>query len=849
MNNDTGIKITTLGNLLIRHNGSLVENFVSTKTILLFVYLALHPGEHSRKKLAMLLWSETNDQQALKNLRTVISSLRQNVGDALLIDRDTLAVNPEIDTWVDAAYFEQECTKTFASTGKLDLLKHMQVLADLYQGTFLSDVSYRDAVMLTDWITEKQHYLHQLYTRLLYEIVELAEKQHDYDTGLLYARRLVSLDPYWDAAHRQLMRLLTYANHANEALVHYEGFTRLLAEEIAAVPEAETTTLYEQIRARLIHPPIENSQSKIILPDMPFVEVAEDITLAQRMLNTPQCRLLTVYGISGIGKTALATQVAYHRQHLYQDGAYLITLKGSQSARDLPYLVAGTLGIDFSSHVETHDLEAIVIDYLKTRHILLVLDNYEHILPNTDFVQKILEEAPQLQVIITSQAPLNLFREWLLPLHGLRVPAHDEPNPEACASVRLFEVMAQRVNPRFNLQENLAGVAEICRLVDGLPLALVIAAGWMKIVPVPKIIEYIAEGQEFTFPLQQGLPPRHQSLEMMLEYTWNTLTEPEQYALIALSIFNTSFSLEEVQQVCEISVEVLASMIQKSLIQQYDDRYRMHQLVWRYARKKLLYNSQRDLLGQRYLAYIQRKLHDLQKQKPLIHEYLLAIEMHHPNIWNYDWMTKSFQPLYILIISQFLMVYWEISRRDTLSDIRQILKAIDPAMLTNAQRVLLNLQMARLAFMSEEPQQAHHLVTTTLAMNLNDLDWHELSVLFTLYSSLTLPNQDTQEPEELAIMRSAYIKLAFLYLDMRDYTEAESLFLHLLHNIEKPTDRALMLTVRGVLAAQRADFAAAASTIGEALDCLHNQEAALLKTALNLLLTRLFNLRNAHLAS
>src|SRR5690606_368683 len=121
MNNDTGIKITTLGNLLIRHNGSLVENFVSTKTILLFVYLALHPGEHSRKKLAMLLWSETNDQQALKNLRTVISSLRQNVGDALLIDRDTLAVNPEIDTWVDAAYFEQECTKTFASTGKLDL--------------------------------------------------------------------------------------------------------------------------------------------------------------------------------------------------------------------------------------------------------------------------------------------------------------------------------------------------------------------------------------------------------------------------------------------------------------------------------------------------------------------------------------------------------------------------------------------------------------------------------------------------------------------------------------------------------------------------------------------------------
>lgn len=228
----------------------------------------------------------------------------------------------------------------------------------------------------------------------------------------------------------------------------------------------------------------------------------------------------------------------------------------------------------------------------------MVLDNYEYVLPDTNFVQSLLEQAPQVQVVITSQMPLNLFREWLLPLTGLSCPPEGDAHPEMYEAVRLFELTAQRNNPRFNLQSNLNGVAQICRLVDGLPLALVIAAGWTQILPIHKIIEHILEGQEFNLPYQQTMPAHHQSMEMMLEYTWSTLNEAEKHALTALAIFNSVFDLDEAEQICAVDVTALIVLIQRSLIQKFDDKYRMHQLVWRHARKKLLYSDQREWLGQ-----------------------------------------------------------------------------------------------------------------------------------------------------------------------------------------------------------------------------------------------------------
>ncbi|MBI5929745.1 MAG: AAA family ATPase [Chloroflexi bacterium] len=842
---NTEITIYTLGKLIIEQNGQVVENLISTKAALLLAYLAMHPGEHSRKKLAALLWSETSDQQALKNLRTVLSSIRQEMPRALVIERDALMLNDSIPIILDARLFEKGCEKAFSPIELLDVGKTMQEIMALYQGDFLEGITVRDAEELDGWISEQQRHFQRLYRQLLFEYIELTLKQAHYEVGLAYAWKLVSLDPLWDAAQRQLIRLLAYANRSSEALLQYERFAHLLDEELGTTPDTETIALIEQIRTGNLQPTKPAAIASIALPDMPFVEPQETLEIAQRMLGTPQCRLLTVFGISGIGKTALVTQIAYHRQHLYPDGVYLISLKHTHSGRDLPYLIAVAVGMDLSSTHNYSALERTTLDHIKNRKLLLVLDNYEYILPETNFVENLLEQAPQIQVVITSQMPLNLFREWLLPLTGLSCPPEDDIHPETYEAVRLFELTAQRNNPRFNLQNNLSGVARICRLVDGLPLALVIAAGWTQILPIHKIIDHILEGQEFSLPYQQNMPAHHQSMEMMLEYTWSTLNEAEKQTLTALSIFNSTFDLEEAEQICAVDITALISLIQRSLIQKYDDKYRMHQLVWRHARKKLLYSDQREALGKQYLDFYQTWLAELQKQNLLLHEYLLAIEIQYPSIWNYDWMVKSFQPIYMLSISQHLMVYWEISRVDAIADIRRLFETINLELLPPEMRLVLYLQLARLFLWHDQTDQAYQYLAAALQNYPQEARWQDLALLYYFYASLFhVKTQEIQiisgEPfnEDAHILRKSYLKLALLYLDTGEKSSADEVFQYLAENSHYPIHHALIHAIRGAIAAESHDYSAAASLFSRGLLLLDKLEEPRLTASLHANLMR-----------
>lgn len=833
------IHVTTLGQLRIQRDGQNLTDFISIKAVLLFVYLALNSGEHARKKLAATFWSETHDEQALKNLRTVLASIRQNLPDALLIDRDSLAINPGIVIQVDAIRFEHGCDAVFSASSRQGLMQEMQALVGIFQGDFLAGVAFREAAALEEWMTGKQRQLNHLHIRLLHEIVELAEKQGDYGVALQYARKLVSHDPYWDAANRQLMRLLTYNNRANEALLHFEQFNSLLARELGAEPEEETKTLYRQIQSRQIHPP-PPKRSTIILPDMPFVEAVDDIALVERMLNTPQCHLLTIYGISGVGKTALATQVAFQRQPLYRDGAYVITLKRAQTARDLPFLIARALGIDIANQTHAAELEIIVLDYLKERHLLLVLDSYEHLLPETRLVQQILENATNVQLIITSQASLNLFREWLLPLNGLRVPAPDDPAPENSESVRLFQLTAQRSNPRFNLHTNLVDVVEICRLVEGLPLALIIAASWTKIVPTSKIKDFIIEGQAFSLPLHQDLPPHHQSLEMMLEYTWNTLSSQEQYALTALSIFSISFDLEEAEQIASIKLDLLTVMIQKALVQQYGEKYRMHQLVWLYARKKLLYSDQRATLGEQYMAYTMQKLYQLQEQQQPLHEYLQAIETEYPSIWNFDWMVKSFQPTYVLNLSKFLLPYWETLCSDEIPQLQNLFVGIHARELSPERRMLLNMQLARFSIQGSKYDQANQYLHAILNENALNAEWGDWSMVFILLLMTFRSSAGvsvTDHPDSVFV-RSTYLKLLALYLDIRDYEPTEDFFPLLVENFNQPVEHAYILTIQAAISAATGQYSTAYNLFNQALNSLSPDNEPPLQLTLHTLLMR-----------
>lgn len=815
-----GIRVSTFGKFTIERDGKTLDNFITTKAMLLFTYLAMNPGEHTRKKIAFMFWSETNDKQALKNLRTILSSLRQQVGDCLTISPEIIAINSEqVAVEVDATQLERGYAHILSSHNKLDVLQVMEELAQLYRGDFLETTTVRDAIELDNWISEKQRHFRQLFIRLLYDIGEVAEKQKNYEVGLRYAWLLVKFDPLWDDAQRQLMRLLASTHRTSEALLHYEQFVRLLDEELGSLPETETTALYEQIRSREFKP--THRHAAIVLPDMPFVEPAEQIELAQRMLNTPHCRLLTIFGISGIGKTSLVTRLAFHRQHLFRDGAYLVSIQHTHTPHDLPYLIADALGIDLGSQHDEASIHSSLIEHLKTRQLLLVLDNYEHLLPNTDFVERIIEEALLTQVVITSQMPLNLFREWLMPLHGLRVPSLTDPHPETFEAVRLFELTAQRINPHFDLHKNMEGVIKICQLVDGLPLALAITAGWTQILPVSKIIEHISEGEEFELPFQFSLPMRHQSVESMLDYTWKTLTFSEEYALISLCIFNAAFDIEKAKQIGSVDSHVLTPLVQKSLIQKFDDTYRMHQLIWRYARKKLAGHILQELIELRYTDYFTLFLKKLQAQKLLPHEYVLVIEAEYRNIWNFDWMRSNYQPIYILAVAPFLSLYWEVSRRDSLPDILRIFESVAQDNLSPSQRAILNLQIARLLIQQTDYHRASAHLHLALQENSTQLEW-EIACLIVSFQAL-LAYLTVQQMSEVSgqlderILETTQLTLAVLYVDTHNFEAAQNIFLFLLENTLSPMIRALLLASCGTLAAQQQRYPEAIASFTDAL--------------------------------
>ena len=653
------IQIYTFGKLLVERDGVALENFISTKAVLLLVYLALHPGEHSRKKLAALFWSETTDQQALKNLRTVLSNLRQQLDNALLVSHEDLGINPNTALYVDANHFSDGVKRVFASPITLDSLRLLQELEALYQGDFLANLAVREADVLNDWIDEQQRQFHEFYRRLLFEIVETARKQASYETGLDYARKLVNLDPFWESAQRQLLLLLAYTNHANDALLHYEAFTALMDVELQAEPEAETTALYERIRSRSISPPQQPGLSPLVLPDTPFVEPADDIELAQRMLNTPHCRLLTLYGISGIGKTALATQLAFHRQHRYRDGAHLISLNIAQTAPDALRVIAGALNLNFGSNLDYHALEDQVIEYLKTRELLLVFDNYEQLLPETRLIERVLESAVSVQMIVTSHTPLNLYSEWLLPLHGLSVPETGSPDPEEYEAIRLFELTAQRVNPRFSVAQSLSDIIHICRLVDSLPLGIILAAGWVQYIPPSDILAMMQQDLLQIEAIHHDLPLRHQSFHGLMNAMLAHLSAPEQQALICLSIFDGTFDVRAALAVADISLHDFKSLTNKSLIQAAEGyRYTIHNVLRQTFRTKLEQSAQLPQVTARFIAHFQAWCDDFFARGVPLHETMHLLETEQHNLWNVIGLSDFDRQRFLLHIAPAMTEYW-----------------------------------------------------------------------------------------------------------------------------------------------------------------------------------------------
>lgn len=331
-----------------------------------------------------------------------------------------------------------------------------------------------------------------------------------------------------------------------------------------------------------------------ILPVLPTPLVGRKNELAEliRLLTLPECRLLTIVGPGGVGKTRLALQVAHDltstKPPSFPDGLCFVSLASVMAIEFIPKAIAGAIGFELSGPLKPEDQ---LLNYLQKRRMLLLVDNTEHLLAGIETFTRILEKAPGVKLLVTSRERLNLRSEWVFDLQGLLAPPLDmDKEPENYSAAKLFLYRAQQTQIDFLLQEeDRPAVAQICRMLDGLPLGIEMAAAWVRTLPLSEIAAEIAQDLDFLTTSARDIPERHRSLRVVFDYSWNLLTPPEQRTLRQLSVFRDGFTREAAQAVTETHLPVLNSLIDKSLLRRGESaRYELHELVRGYAVARLV---------------------------------------------------------------------------------------------------------------------------------------------------------------------------------------------------------------------------------------------------------------------
>ncbi len=609
------------------------------KTLALLSYLGCALGEgRSRETLSALLWPDASQEQAAAYLRQALWDFSKVAGEGW-VERDgpVIRLLAEKNVQVDVLDFRERVDRwKRGDQERLDgrdnpeFIPLLEEAARLYTADFLAGFSLRDCPDFDEWQTLQAEGLRLQLGEALEALARLYQAQGAYEQSIASARRWLALDALNENAHRALMRLYDATGQRSAALRQYETCQRRLQEELGVAPEPATIQLFQQISARRAAPagaagrasaPLDAAGDRerkvpparpalrppvpVFLPTQttPFLGREAELARIRVLLASPECRMVSLVGPGGSGKTRLAIQAAgqsigYPHQLSFPHGIYFTGLASAAIPADAIQGIARALKLEFRSEarqgISPEAAREQLLRFLAEKKILLVLDNLEQ-LDSYTFLSDLLAEAQGLKLIVTSRVRLNLPEEWVLEVGGLPFPAQDGlpqeidlENLQRYAAVQLFVKCAGRTGSFTPSKDDWPAIARICQMVDGLPLGVELAAAWVKMLSCPEIAEEITRSLDFLESTHPGVPERQRSLRGVFEHSWRLLSENERAVFRRLAIFRGGFTREAAFQVAGASLGLLGAFVDKSMLRRVSSgRFDLHELVKQFAAEKL----------------------------------------------------------------------------------------------------------------------------------------------------------------------------------------------------------------------------------------------------------------------